>query len=134
MIDNTDDAVRELAYSLDARLKAAGVAIPDGCTSASADCSLSEKTELQLAYSLRDLVHTHISSKHLSTAYASASETARSGSGDCTEHAVLLAAVVKARGLPARVCHGLVYVEQGGSAISGREADGDGGAGEAGVQ
>jgi len=36
---------------------------------------------------------------------------------------VLLAAVVKARGLPARVCHGLVYVEQGGSAISGREAD-----------
>ena len=46
---------------------------------------------------------------------------ASQGSGDCTEHAVLLAAVVKARGLPARVCHGLVYVEQGGSAISGRE-------------
>ena len=25
--------------------------------------------------------------------------------------------------MPARVCHGLVYVEQGGSAISGREGD-----------
>ena len=124
MIDNTDDAVRELAYSLDARLKAAGVAIPADCTSASADCSLSEKTELQLAYSLRDLVHTHISSKHLSTAYASASETARTGSGDCTEHAVLLAAVLKARNIPARVCHGLVYVEQGGSAITGSAEDG----------
>merc|ERR1719261_959477 len=127
MIDNTDDAVRELAYSLDARLKAAGVAIPDGCTSASADCSLSEKTELQLAYSLRDLVHSHIQDKHLSTAYASASETARTGSGDCTEHAVLLAALLKARGIPSRVCHGLVYVEQGGSAINGQaEYDADG--------
>ena len=83
-----------------------------------------DRTELQLAYSLRDLVHTHISSKHLSTAYASASETARTGSGDCTEHAVLLAAVLKARNIPARVCHGLVYVEQGGSAITGSAEDG----------
>ena len=44
-----------------------------------------------------------------------------SSSDSCTQ--VLLAALVKARGMPARVCHGLVYVEQGGSAISGREGD-----------
>jgi hypothetical protein len=44
---------------------------------------------------LLSAVQSHISSKHLSTAYASASETARTGSGDCTEHAVLLAALVK---------------------------------------
>ena len=85
---------------------------------------LHQRTQLALAYALRDLVHMHISSKHLSTAYASASETARTGSGDCTEHAVLLAAVLKARSIPARVCHGLVYVEQYGNAISG-EADPD---------
>ena len=86
--------------------------------------ALSPNAQLELVYVLRDLVHSHISSKHLSTAYASASETARTGSGDCTEHAVLLAALLKARGIPARVCHGLVYVEQGGSAISG-EASAD---------
>ncbi len=80
-----------------------------------------------MAYQLRDLVHNHIQDKHLSTAYASASETARTGSGDCTEHAVLLAALLKARGIPSRVCHGLVYVEQGGSAINGQaEYDADG--------
>ena len=55
-----------------------------------------EPPELRLDEALRDLVHTHISGKHLSTAYASASETARTGSGDCTEHAVLLAAVLGA--------------------------------------
>ena len=30
--------------------------------------------------------------------------------GDCTEHAVLLAALCRARGIPARVAIGLVYV------------------------
>ena len=51
-----------------------------------------------MAYQLRELVNSHIQDKHLSTAYASASETARTASGDCTEHAVLLAAVLRARG------------------------------------
>ena len=95
------------------------------------------ESEVDLVYALRDLVHNHISSKHLSTAYASASETARTGSGDCTEHAVLLAAVLKARAIPARVCHGLVYVELGGDAISGeapsRAAGGDQAGGAAGA-
>ena len=49
---------------------------------------------------------------------------ARTGSGDCTEHAVLLAALLKARMIPSRVCHGLVYVELGGSAINGQAEDG----------
>ena len=52
---------------------------------------------------------------------------ARTGSGDCTEHAVLLAALLKARMIPSRVCHGLVYVELGGSAINGQaEVDAEG--------
>ncbi len=40
---------------------------------------------------------------------ASASEAARTQSGDCTEHAMLLAAVVRSLGVPARVAGGLVY-------------------------
>ncbi len=41
--------------------------------------------------------------------YASASEAYRSKSGDCTEQAVLLAALARAAGVPARVAIGLVY-------------------------
>ena len=115
MVDSSDEVVIELSHQVDAELIKQGHKLSAK--------KLAPATQLELVYALRDLTHSHISSKHLSTAYASASETARTGSGDCTEHAVLLAALVKARGLPARVCHGLVYVEQGGSAISGREAD-----------
>ena len=39
-----------------------------------------------------------------------AAEVARQLEGDCTEHAVLLAACLKARNIPARVAFGLVYV------------------------
>jgi transglutaminase-like putative cysteine protease len=106
----------ELAHRVDAQLAAQGHKLP---SITEEPFKLTAEAERELAFALRDLVHNHISSKHLSTAYASASETARTGSGDCTEHAVLLAAVLKARHIPARVCHGLVYVEDGGSAISG---------------
>lgn len=44
-----------------------------------------------------------------STALASAAEVAESRSGDCTEHAMLLAALCRARRVPARVSTGLVY-------------------------
>jgi len=46
-----------------------------------------------------------------SKAFASAAETARTLRGDCTEHAVLLAAMLRARGIPSRTVIGLVYVE-----------------------
>jgi len=47
-----------------------------------------------------------------SQAFATAAEVVDSGEGDCTEHAVLLAALCRARGIPARVAIGLVYVDQ----------------------
>ncbi len=40
---------------------------------------------------------------------STAAEVARSQSGDCIDHAMLLAAVVRARGVPARVAIGLVF-------------------------
>lgn len=54
-------------------------------------------------------VRGYIRTKSLGVGYASALETLRSREGDCTEHAVLLAALARAEGIPARIVFGLVY-------------------------
>lgn len=59
------------------------------------------RTAGELAWALRELVFDHIETKDLTTAFASASEVARTRAGDCTEHAVLLAALLRARSIPA---------------------------------
>ena len=64
------------------------------------------------ALRLRNAVKSHITTFNLKTGYASASETARRGEGDCSEHAVLLAAVLRADSIPSRVCSGIVYTER----------------------
>ena len=55
-------------------------------------------------------VNQHIVKKSLSVGYAGAADTAKTREGDCTEHAVLMAAVLRAKGIPARVAFGLAYV------------------------
>ena len=62
----------------------------------------------------------HITSKGLSTAFATASETVRSKRGDCSEHAVLLTAALRVAGIPSRVVNGLIHVRNGGQ--GGRDA------------
>jgi hypothetical protein len=62
------------------------------------------------ALALERFVHGHIVDKSFSHAFATAAEVAAEPEGDCTEHAVLLAALARARGIPARVATGLVYV------------------------
>lgn len=64
----------------------------------------------KLAIAAEKLVHSKIRRKDFSQAFATAAEVARDLEGDCTEHAVLLAAVCRAQKIPARVCIGLVYV------------------------
>ena len=54
-------------------------------------------------------VHKAILFKDLTVGFASARETLRKGRGDCSEHAVLLAALLRAAGVPSRVACGLVY-------------------------
>ncbi|MEZ5463772.1 MAG: transglutaminase-like domain-containing protein [Lysobacteraceae bacterium] len=63
---------------------------------------------------LERAVREHISNKSLRVGYASASETLHSREGDCTEHALLLAALARASGIPARVATGLVYTDRYG--------------------
>lgn len=69
-----------------------------------------EKDPWRIATALELLVHRRIQSKNFTQAFATAAEVAESGEGDCTEHAVLLAALCRARGIPARVTIGLLYV------------------------
>lgn len=66
----------------------------------------------QAAVALERLVHTKMTSLGISSAFATAGEVARDLKGDCTEHAVLLAALARSRGIPARVAIGLVYYRQ----------------------
>lgn len=70
---------------------------------------------------LRAFVARHLDRKDLNSVLATASEVAATRSGDCTEHAVLLAALLRAAGIPSRTVTGLVYLEQfaGASAIFG---------------
>lgn len=58
---------------------------------------------------LRDWVHENIVNKNYETGFASAKTTLLNRSGDCTEHAVLLAALARAAGIPSRVAAGLLY-------------------------
>lgn len=61
---------------------------------------------------LRRFVHHYIHEKNLSVGFATASEVARTAEGDCTEHAVLLAALLRGAGIPSRTATGLIYVDE----------------------
>jgi transglutaminase-like putative cysteine protease len=72
------------------------------------------KTPAELAVALEKYVHGAVNEKNFSHGFATAAEVAQSRAGDCTEHAVLLAALARVVGLPSRVAIGLVYVERAG--------------------
>ncbi|MEX0717903.1 MAG: transglutaminase family protein [Planctomycetaceae bacterium] len=63
-----------------------------------------------IARLMESYVHDKLSEKNFSTAMATAAEVAESLEGDCTEHAVLLAAMLRVEKIPSRVAVGLVYV------------------------
>ncbi len=74
---------------------------------ASPNATPAEQAEL-----LRRGVHRHLARKDLATGFASASQTLRARTGDCTEHALLLAACLRSVGIPSRAAIGLVYAER----------------------
>jgi len=98
MVDTRDGTIREL---VDQALLDAG----------------SGKAER--AEAMRAFVHRWISIKNYRTAFASASETARNRTGDCSEHGVLLAAMLRIDGIPSRLATGLVYFQPGGDMDEG---------------
>lgn len=72
-----------------------------------------EKNPVRAAQRIESFVRAYITKKDLNIGFASAEETAKSREGDCTEHAVLCAALGRAAGLPTRCVVGLGYLPPG---------------------
>lgn len=71
-----------------------------------ADASVLEK-----AQACRSYVYTFIRKKSLGVGFATATEICRTKEGDCSEHGVLLCAMLRSNGIPARVASGLIYAD-----------------------
>jgi hypothetical protein len=71
-----------------------------------------EATPAERAELLRRATDRALPSKNLASPFASAAEAAEARGGDCSEHAVLLAALLRETGIPARVASGLVYADR----------------------
>jgi transglutaminase-like putative cysteine protease len=72
-----------------------------------------EKDSWKLAQQLEAFVRRSVRIRSFSPALSTAAEVAQSLEGDCTENAMLLAALCRAREIPARVAIGLVYYPTG---------------------
>lgn len=81
------------------------VAIADSIRGASG------KSGLALAREIARWVNGYITQKNYGQGFASALEVCETRSGDCTEHSMLLTAVLRAAGIPARPVVGLAYAE-----------------------
>ncbi len=68
--------------------------------------------ELPSLTALSTSVYDWINDKTMARGFDYASTTAKTRSGDCTEHALLLAAVARATGRPARVVLGVLIVDE----------------------
>ncbi|TVQ51639.1 MAG: hypothetical protein EA377_12075, partial [Phycisphaerales bacterium] len=68
----------------------------------------------EIATRARALVFEHLTEKSLETSLVSAAEAARMKAGDCSAHAILLAALLRANDIPSRIAIGLTYVEKFG--------------------
>ncbi len=68
--------------------------------------------DAEKAMRLRAFVRDYVQEKDLSVGFATASEVARARQGDCTEHGVLLAAMLRGAGIPSRTVTGLIYVDR----------------------
>ncbi len=64
----------------------------------------------RVATRMERYVFDKLTKKNFSTAMASAAEVAEHLEGDCTEHAVLLSAMLRAKKIPSRIAAGLVYI------------------------
>lgn len=96
LIDGSDPAVRAI---FDA-------ALPKD------DPAAATRSSRDTAEILRRATEAALPNKNLACAFASAAEAAKLRGGDCSEHGVLLAALLREAGIPARIAVGLVYADQ----------------------
>jgi hypothetical protein len=96
-----DQAPNSLVQSDDPRIASAAAVATAGMTDA-----------WQIAVALERFTNEHITHKNYTRAFDTAADVMESRTGDCTEHAVLLAALLRSRAIPARVAIGLVYTDR----------------------
>lgn len=70
-----------------------------------------EKDPWKKAQMIEKWVHDNMKNKNFTEAFATADHVARTLEGDCTEHAVLAAAMCRAAGIPSRTAIGLIYAD-----------------------
>jgi transglutaminase-like putative cysteine protease len=104
-VDHDDPAVRRL-------LKRQRPADADPAPESPTETRAAPASAADRARELSHFVHKYVATKDLDTGLATASQVVGSRAGDCTEHAVLLAALLRAEGIPARLVTGLVYLEE----------------------
>ena len=75
------------------------------------NAGVGSKNIIELSEKLFFFVQEYLIHKNLKTGFASATETAKKRAGDCTEHAVFLAALGRAMGIPTRVASGIAYLK-----------------------
>jgi Flp pilus assembly protein TadD len=68
-----------------------------------------ENNAYKAAKKLEKWVNSYITNKNYSTPFANATEVFKTREGDCTEHSILLAAMLRAAGIPSKVATGLFY-------------------------
>lgn len=78
---------------------------------AAASASLGATSDWDRAQRLTHYVYERIERKTTGVAFASARQTFDARSGDCTEHALLLTALCRATGVPARLVAGLIAID-----------------------
>lgn len=72
----------------------------------------SEREPAAVCRKLETYVRQKMRHSAFSTSVLPADEVARTLRGDCTEHAVLLATLIRARGIPARIASGLIHTNR----------------------
>ena len=75
------------------------------------DAVADETNTYRIAKKLERFVYENIKAKGYDTGFASAKEVEKNREGDCTEHAVWLAALLRAQGIPSKVAMGLSFAE-----------------------
>ncbi len=70
-----------------------------------------ETDAFKIAQKMKNWVYINISNKNFEFDFANAVKVLETRSGDCTEHSILLASLLRAAGIPAKVVVGLVYTD-----------------------
>ena len=82
-----------------------------------------ERDSLVVAARIVDAVYAEVDKQAGVRGSATAAEVLQNGAGDCTEHAVLVVALMRAAGIPARAVDGIVILaDRDGSGVAGYHA------------